>query len=50
MAELPVLKPLRLQQFDYSTPGVYEIVYTFTKLTESGVRMPLGSGTVTSKM
>lgn len=28
---------------DYSTPGVYEIVYTLTKLTESGVRMPLGS-------
>ena len=28
---------------DYNTPGSYEVVYTLTKLTESGVRMPLGS-------
>ena len=28
---------------DYNTPGAYEIIYTLTKLTESGVRMPLGS-------
>ena len=28
---------------DYNTPGSYEVIYTLTKLTESGVRMPLGS-------
>ena len=28
---------------DYNNPGSYEVVYTLTKLTESGVRMPLGS-------
>ncbi len=28
---------------DYTTPGIYEVTYTLTRLVENGTRQPLGS-------